>query len=188
MPIASFNEQQARWRAKKSPSSRLPIEVHADRTSELIQLGHCCMACSGSVSLELMYYAKPSVDPLLVEPPHVLFRQDFMLQVKYMTLVNLLACDDRFDMTHAPFDPNHPGADQVPFPEYPTCTDKSAQIAAHVVEWLTEPAAYRRRVDQLVGLRSRFCVPGATLTAANYILDQLLGGDRARTPKHERAA
>ncbi len=186
--IASFNENQARMAREEVAKFRLPIEVAVDRTSELIQLSHCCMACSGSVSLELMYYAKPSVIHYWLNRRMYQFAKHFILQVKYMTLVNLLACDDRFDMTHAPFDPGHPGADKVPFPEYPTCEDKSAQIAAHVVQWLTEPAAYRQRVDQLVGLRSRFCVPGATVTAADYILDQLLGGDRARTPKHERAA
>ena len=171
--VASFNEQQADMARQLVAESSLPIEVYADRTSELIQLGHCCMACSGSVSLELMYYAKPSAIHYLLNRRMFYIAKTFMLQVKYMTLVNLLACDDRFDMSQVPFDPNQPGADQVPFPEYPTCTDKSDQIATHVVEWLTDAAEYRRRVDQLVGLRSRFCVPGATQTAANYILDQL---------------
>ena len=53
--VASFNEQQAEMARQMLVKSALPIEVHADRTSELIQLGHCCMACSGSVSLERMY-------------------------------------------------------------------------------------------------------------------------------------
>ncbi len=171
--VASFNEKQAAMAREQVAKFRLPIEVFADRTSELIQLSHCCMACSGSVSLELMYYAKPSVIHYWLNRRMYHFAKHFLLQVKYMTLVNLLACDDRFDLTHAPFSPSQPGADQVPFPEYPTCEDKSAQIAAHVVQWLTAPAEYRRRVDQLVGLRSRFCKTGATQAATNYILHQL---------------
>ena len=105
-----------------------------------------------------------------------------------MTLVNLLACEDRFDLTYAPYDPSHPRADQVPFPEYPAYSDKSGQIAAHVVEWLLDAAEYRRRVDQLVALRSRFCVPGATETAAHYILNELARGRAPALSAASRAA
>ncbi len=186
--VASFNEKQAGMAREQVARSGLPIEVVADRTSELIQLSHCCMACSGSVSLELMYYAKPSVIYYWLNRRMYHFAKHFLLQVKYMTLVNLLACEDRFDLTYAPFDPSHPGADQVPFPEYPACDDKSAHIAAHVIEWLTRPAEYRRRVDQLVGLRSRFCRTGATRTAANFLLDQLHVDPGARSVSASRAA
>jgi lipid-A-disaccharide synthase len=171
--IASFNEKQADMARAQLAGARLPMEVFVNRTSEVIQLSNCCMACSGSVSLELMYYAKPSVIHYWINRRMYYFAKRFLLQCKYMTLVNLLACDDRFDLTHVPFDPGHPGAELVPFPEYPTCTDKSAQLAEHVIHWLRTPAEYRRRVDQLVGLRSRFCKPGATRKAAEYILSQL---------------
>ncbi len=171
--IASFNESQAEMARAMVADSALNIEVFVDRTSELIQLGHCCMACSGSVSLELMYYARPSVIHYRLNRRMYYFAKTFMLRVKYMTLVNLLACEDRYDMSHVPYDPNQPGAEQVPFPEYPTATDKSREIAAHVVQWLTDAAEYRRRVDQLVALRARFCETGATRTAANYILENL---------------
>ena len=131
-----------------------------NHTGEAIQLSDCCMACSGSVSLELMYYAKPSVIHYWIDRRMYYFAKHLLLQCKYMTLVNLLACEDRFDVTHAPYDPSQPGAELVPFPEYPTCTDKSAQLADHVVHWLRTPAEYRRRVEQLVGLRSRFLQAG----------------------------
>ena len=103
-----------------------------------------------------------------------------------MTLVNLLACEDRFDVAHAPFDPAAPGANLVPFPEYPTCVDKSGQLADHVVHWLRTPSEYRRRVEQLVTLRSRFCKPGATRRAADYILGVL--ESRVMPESMERAA
>ena len=81
------------------------------------------------------------------------------------------------------------------FPSIPTCTDKSAQLAEHVVHWLRTPAEYRRRVEQLVGLRSRFCKPGATRQAAEYILHALersprsgivTGGLSGRGPAHRQ--
>ena len=171
--VASFNQQQAAMARQLVAGSAVPIEVHANKTSELIQLAHCCMACSGSVSLELMYYAKPSVIHYHVNRNMYYFAKKFLLTVKYMTLVNLLACEDRYDTAHAPFDPHQPGADQVPFPEYPTWQDKSQQLAEHVVQWLTCAAEYRRRVDQLVGLRSRLAKTGATEQAAHFMLEQL---------------
>lgn len=171
--VASYNDQQAEMARQLVAGSALPLDIYVNRTAELIRLAHCCMACSGSVSLELMYDAKPAVIHYLVNRPMYHFAKTFLLQVKYMTLVNLLACEDRYDMSRVPFDPRHPGADQVPFPEYPACSDKSDQLATHVIEWLTVPAEYRRRVDQLAGLRSRFCVTGATRTAADFLLAQL---------------
>src|SRR5262249_7491915 len=39
----------------------LPIEVHAGWTPEVIPLAHSCISVSGSVSLELLYRARPSV-------------------------------------------------------------------------------------------------------------------------------
>ena len=51
---------------RRSPGSRrpqagLPIEVYVGKTPELIRLAECCMAVSGSVSLELLYHTKPTV-------------------------------------------------------------------------------------------------------------------------------
>jgi lipid-A-disaccharide synthase len=171
--VASFNEKQAELARAALAGNKLPASVFVDHTSEVIQLSSCCMACSGSVSLELMYYAKPSVIHYWVNRQMYFLAKHCLLQCKYMTLVNLLACEDRFDLTHAPYDPRHPGAELVPFPEYPTCRDKSVQLAEHVIQWLQTPAEYRRRVEQLVNLRSRFCKPGATRQAAEYILRQL---------------
>lgn len=184
--VASYNEKQADMARQLIQATRLPIEVFVNHTSEVIQLSHCCLACSGSVSLELMYYAKPSVIHYWLNRRMYYFAKHCLLQCKYMTLVNLLACEDRFDLTHAPYDPRHPGADQVPFPEYPACTDKSAELAEHIVHWLRTPAEYRRRVDQLVGLRARFCKPGATRRAAEYILEKLERPKASRP--HDQAA
>ena len=187
--IASFNEQQADMAREHLVRCRLPVDVFVGRTSETIQLSDCCLACSGSVSLELMYFARPSVIHYWLNRRMYFFAKHFLLQCKYMTLVNLLACEDRFDLASAPYDPRRPGASQVPFPEYPTCADKSAEIAEHVIEWLCTPAEYRRRVEQLVGLRSRFCKPGATGLAADYILSALWQGDGGAAPvARDRAA
>lgn len=184
--IASFNEKQAEMARQQLAHCKVPVEVFVNKTAEAIQLSACCLACSGSVSLELMYYAKPSVIHYWIPKRTYYFAKHLLLNCKYMTLVNLLACEDRFDVAHAPFDPAAPGAELVPFPEYPTCVDKSGQLADHVVHWLRTPAEYRRRVEQLVTLRSRFCKPGATRRAADYILGVL--ESRVMPESLERAA
>ncbi len=41
-------------------ASGLAVEVFVGRTPELIRLAECCLAVSGSVSLELLYQCKPT--------------------------------------------------------------------------------------------------------------------------------
>ncbi len=170
--IASFNEDQAALAREMVDSCSLPIEIFTNRTGELIKMSHCCMACSGSVSLELMYHTRPSVI-LYWLPRFTYFLGKQLLQVRYMTLVNLLACEDRYLKPHAPVASTPLEADPVPMPEFPTYQDKSPELAAHVLTWLNDLVAHQRRVDQLVDLKKRFCTTGATETAARYILDQL---------------
>ena len=59
------------------------------------------------------------------------------------------------------------------FPEYLTCEDRSRQIAAHVIEWLTDEAKRSRRVAELVRLKVRTGHGGASRRAAEYILHAL---------------
>jgi lipid-A-disaccharide synthase len=171
--VAAFREDHAaaaRAMAEKTP---LPIDVFAGRTPELIHVSRCTMACSGSVSLELLHHAKPTV--VLYWVPRLLYWlvRRFLIRVKYITLVNLLADEQPFASNPIPYDPHAPNADRVPFPEYPTYEDRSEQIAAHVIEWLTDDDLYRRRVAQLQTLKQRFAQSGASERAADYILRQL---------------
>jgi lipid-A-disaccharide synthase len=99
--------------------------------------------------------------------------QGFFRKVKYITLVNLLATDGLDDTDLAPFDPAQADADRVLFPEYLTCEDKSAQIAGHVIEWLSDPAKRAARVEALATLKARVAHGGASSRAAEYILNAL---------------
>ena len=58
--VASFSAPQAEAVRGLLPAG-LPVEVHVGRTPEVIELADACLAVSGSVSLELMYRAKPTV-------------------------------------------------------------------------------------------------------------------------------
>lgn len=59
------------------------------------------------------------------------------------------------------------------FPEYLTCEDRSAEIAAHVVEWLTDPQKRQSRVADLERLKEKVAHGGASARAAEYILGTL---------------
>jgi lipid-A-disaccharide synthase len=176
--VASFRPHQAEIARsmiaehQKQTGDKLDIEVHVGRTPELIHAATCCMAVSGSVSLELLYHAKPTVVLYWISR-FAFFVQSFFRRVKYITLVNLLTADELFPKDTTPFDPRQPGAEKVLFPEYLTCEDKSAQVAAHVVQWLNDPSQRNRRVKELEALRSRVAAGGASSVAAEYILDEV---------------
>jgi lipid-A-disaccharide synthase len=173
--VASFKPRQAqlaRQIIEQSQNRRLPIEVFVRRTPELIHLADCCMAVSGSVSLELLYQQKPTV--ILY---HISRAADWvqrrMRKVKYITLVNLLAGDELFPKDISSYDPDQSGHENVLYPEYLTCEDKSLSIARHVIEWLTDEPKRQVLVDRLRGLKDKVAHDGATSTAAELILREV---------------
>jgi lipid-A-disaccharide synthase len=86
-------------------------------------------------------------------------------------LVNLLESDDIYRRPGRPDDGDD--ASQVLYPEYLTSDDRSADIARHLVHWLTHPAEYLDRVSRLVALRERVGGEGASRRGAEYILQTL---------------
>jgi lipid-A-disaccharide synthase len=73
----------------------------------------------------------------------------------------------------ATYDPADPVDAHVLMPEYLTCEDKSEQVARHVIEWLSDPAARTARVAQLAKLRDRVGHGGASSRAADYMVNVL---------------
>ena len=147
--VAAFSERHADAVRALLPAG-LPVEVHVGRTPEIIETADACIAVSGSVGLELMYRAKPTV---------VVYRMGRVaswaihkiVKSKYMSLVNLLEGDELY-------------------PEFATSRDKSDAIAGHVLGWLNDPARRAAVVGRLEALRARVAVPGACDRAAAYLL------------------
>jgi len=179
--IASFKPHQAQIARRRLAAGGVPAEVYLGKTPELMRLATCSMACSGSVSLELLYHGKPTVVLYWIGRAAYVV-QGWFRRVKYITLVNMLATDALDARDLSPFDPGQPDAEAIPFPEYLTCEDKSAQIAAHLVEWLTDEAARQRRVGRLARLKAEVAHGGASARAAEYILTTL-SGRRAPVPR-----
>lgn len=171
--IAAFNEKHAAKAFEYVLAAGIDAEVHVDRTPELIHAATCCLACSGSVSLELLYHGKPAVIHYRVSPT-AFWLQGYFRTVKYITLVNLLSRNDLFyEDGYYTYDPDVPGADEVVYPEYLTDRDRSDDMARRIIGWLNEPASTRRIVEQLRDLKARVVGQGASNRGAEYILAYL---------------
>jgi lipid-A-disaccharide synthase len=170
--VAAYKQSQAEMIRAKLHGSDLPIDIHVGRTGELIAAADCAMAVSGSVSLELLYHKTPSVILYYISP-FAYFVQTFFRKVRYITLVNLLTTDDLFPKKVATYDPHDPVDAKVLMPEYLTFEDKSQDMAAHVIQWLAEPASRSERVRQLGELRELVANGGASRRAADYLMTEL---------------
>lgn len=170
--VASFKPHQAEIARHAVAQAGLDVEVFVRRTPELIHLAECCLAVSGSVSLELLYQTKPTAILYWISPLAFAVQKRFR-RVKYITLVNLLTAEELFPADTTPYDPDSPEAAGVLFPEYLTCEDKSRQLAGHIVEWLTNCDERRRLVERLAALKAEVAHGGAASAAAAYMLDQL---------------
>ena len=179
--VAAFKPTHAEFAERLAAATALPVEVHVGRTPELMAAAECCLSVSGSVSLELLHYEKPTVILYWVAP--IAYEvQKWFRRVKYITLVNLLNAEELYPRDLSPYDPRQPDADRVLFPEYLTSDDRSADLAAHIVEWLTRPEKLRQRVAALRELKREVGRPGASERAAAYILDTL-GRTNAKSPR-----
>ncbi|MBA4063666.1 MAG: lipid-A-disaccharide synthase [Isosphaera sp.] len=151
--VAAFNERQAAAVRAMVSAGGLPVRVYVGRTPEVIEAADACVAVSGSVSLELMYRAKPTV---------IVYRMGVasqwlarrLVKLSSITLVNMLA-------------------GEVLFPEILTSRDESDWIAGHVLGWLNDAAARQAAVGRIAALRDRVAVPGACDRAADFLLSAL---------------
>ena len=177
--VAAFKTSQAESVERMAEQAAISIEMHVGRTAELIHAADCCLACSGSVSLELLYHAKPSV--ILYQVSRFgYFIQSCFRKSRYITLVNLLTADDITTTRPAAiYDPANPRDAHVLLPEYLTHEDKSGQLAAHCIEWLTNAESRARRVASLRKLRDQYAQGGASDRAAEYIAAALNQGTDA---------
>jgi len=168
--IAAFKESQAVYARELLAETNLNAEAHVGRTGEIILAAECCMAVSGSVSLELLYHGKPTVILYWISrSAH--WVQSWFRKVRYITLVNLLIRDDIFVDRHTLQTSDEP--ERALFPEYLTWGDKSIPIANHITTWLTNGKERTACVDQLTALKQEVAHGGASRRAAEYMLDVL---------------
>jgi lipid-A-disaccharide synthase len=146
--LKAKHQQQVEAKAR---GLNLPLEVHAGRTPEIIQLAHSCVAVSGSVGLELLYRGKPAVVTYRANW-FGLFVAGFLKKCKYISLVNLLA-------------------GKMLYPEFLSSRCEGERMAQHVLYWLDDRTAYEDLCGELKVLRDRVSEPGACDRGAVAVLD-----------------
>jgi lipid-A-disaccharide synthase len=171
--FACFNDDQAELIRGMMWQPDIAADVFSKRTPELIELATCTIACSGSVSLELLYHRKPSVIVYRVGAMGFLL-QDMLRTARYITLGNLLAADS---IKRRPFGRlANDEQDRLPFPEYVATRNCSRQLASHVNRWLDHPRMLQQKSRQLDELCRKFVQTGASERAASRIREILEAG------------
>jgi lipid-A-disaccharide synthase len=132
------------------------LEVHVGRTAEIIQLSRVCAAVSGSVTLELLYHARPAC-VLYRIPAWTKCLAPILLRCRYVTLVNLLA-------------------ERELFPEFVRVRCPAGAMAQTLRNWLENAERWQECHQALLELRQRFFQPGACQRAASLMLQRLQAG------------
>jgi lipid-A-disaccharide synthase len=149
------------------------IDLYFEKTPELMKSAMVCLACSGSVSLELLYHRKPTVIVYKISRLAMLL-QSLFIRVRYITLVNLIAARDIRKTSWRAYDPEQPGLEVAIMPEYLTCGNPFEKVAAHAIKWLTDEAVRHAVINQLDDLAKAFTNYGASAKAADYIIAAVL--------------
>jgi lipid-A-disaccharide synthase len=136
------------------------MPVFAGQTTELIRAADCCLAVSGSVSLELLACNKPSVIYYRVGWLGLLI-QRFFRRSRYITLVNLFGAHQQRGQSMfydesvkiIPAEPSEEDRSRMLFPEFLTSTDRSVEMADWRIRWFSQPellALQKQRLDTLL--------------------------------------
>jgi len=176
--VASFKPSQAAMAEKMiqekfEAGHTFPITVCSGKTPELIAAADVCIATSGSVSLQLLYYQKPTVIHYRISRL-AFWVQGFFRKSRFITLVNMLSSEEPlredFDAREE-YTPESLAAEGVCFPEYLTCRDRSDDLVHHVLEWLNEPQKREALESRLAELSAELAQGSSSQRATDYILE-----------------
>ena len=171
--VASYRDRQClQCRESLTAADRsLPIEFFVDRTSEIIEVSHCAMMVSGSVSLEMMARMTPAV---------VIYRVGRLLHQVAKRLVRL----DSITLPNLM-------SDRRVFPEMVSVGDPEPTIeflSESVHAMLSDEYYYRQTLQALEQLSERYAKPGASIRAARWVCRALGAGRRFESVDSGRLA
>lgn len=176
LAIAALHERHARRieeALRTNVTARgLDLEVQAGQTRRLIGQAAAAIACSGSVSLELLAARVPTVIVYRISGLAYVV-QSWFRHARFITLVNLLACREPIGPVRPVLRPpaEVPSADpEAVYPEYLAVQDPAARAAAHVVEWLLDPRVRRSVGDRLDAIAADVVRGGSAARAAAAVL------------------
>jgi lipid-A-disaccharide synthase len=191
--IGALHDRHARridemLRANREASG-LGIEVHAGRTRSLIGEATAAIACSGSVSLELLAARVPTVIVYRISG-FAYIVQSWFRRARFITLVNLLACREPIGPVQPVLVPPiavPPADPEAVYPEYLAVSVPAERSAVHVVEWLTDAAQRRRTLERIEAVAATVARPGSAARAAEAVL-AIAGGGAVVAKADRRAA
>ena len=169
--VAAFGSDQAELMERWAHQLDVPALVLAGKTPELIRSATCCLAVSGSVSLELLYHEKPTVILYRISPLAARIEK-FIRRVKYITLVNLLYHGGSQAAELGPDDATTPAPTDALFPEFLTARDVTEEICRQLAPWLTDAEERERVVAVLRELKRSLGWEGAVDRAADWLVRQ----------------
>jgi lipid-A-disaccharide synthase len=173
--VACFNEKHSKLANQMLKQRASAINAHVNRTPELMRSSTLCLACSGSVSLELLHYRKPTIIVYQIAR-WMMLAQAVLLRTRFITLVNLIAAKDIRKRTWAVYNPDavFDGTEEpAVMPEYVTVGNPAPAVARKAITWLKEPQLLAQNAKQLDGLAREYAKPGATDRAAEWLLERL---------------
>jgi len=158
----------------------LEVAIEAGRTRALIAEATCAIAVSGSVSLELLASRVPTVIVYRIGRLAYVV-QSWFRRARFITLVNLLACGDPVRAAQgawrAPSDVE-PADPEAVYPEFLAVQDPASRAAAHVIEWLTDPAVFEQSRTRIEAVAARVAHGGSAARAAETVLAIAAGDGR----------
>ncbi len=151
--------------------AQLPINLHLNKTAEVIEAADFCLIVSGSVSLELLARKTPAI---------VMYRGTLttyllckaLLTVDYMSLPNLIA-------------------NRAIMPEYPLVRQQSRHIdrmTAQLDEWISHPELVDETRKQLTVIAKAIVETGGVQRAAEVLVNRLSKTESTNQSMKNRAA
>ncbi|MCL2305842.1 MAG: lipid-A-disaccharide synthase [Planctomycetaceae bacterium] len=179
--VAAFKDSQKDWieeRLRERKIATDTISVYVGKTPEIIQAADCCIAVSGSVSLELLANGCPAVIYYRIGRFGHLVQQ-FFRRSRYITLVNLLAADREdpasvfYTEYPIPAEPSAADKERMLFPEFLANRDRSGDVAKIVLDWFRDATTLPKRREALASLLHHVDQGESTVDhAADYLLTQ----------------
>lgn len=170
--VAALKDSHALWCRNQltSSDSKLPIQIFAGKTSEIIELCDCSLMKSGSVSLEMMARGKPAA--VMYHVSRLTYNlAKLLVRIKSISLPNLIAGE--------PVLPESISYGSVDSDSAKKSIDQTAEIMGRLISDTSFRLGKRRK---LLELANRYARPGASYESAKFLLQGLSRGDDGTLP------